>query len=142
MPQFMFLVMSVVVAAIGLAAPAAAIDDVTVTLEVAVLETVPFTVPTRCDLEVPSGSDGIDVLEEALDEYCIVSYDTVDFGGELGEFVTCINELCGQSICVDGCTAGSFWALLVDGMAAEVGVSNMSFTDGAVLGFDYDTWGV
>lgn len=115
--------------------------DVTVTLEAEIADVVPFSVSVNCDLEVDSGSDGIDVLNEAVDELCIESYDSVDFGGSLGEFVTCINRLCGQAVCVDGCQGGTFWAIYVNGTSSSVGVSNMSFTTDATLGFNYETWG-
>lgn len=134
------LLLTTVTAVLGTASPAHA-DDVTVTLSATVADTVPWSVIPLCNLDVPSGSDGIVVLEEGVAEHCIASYDMVDFGGSLGEFVTCINELCGGCI-DDDCTMGTFWAIYIDGTASSVGVSNMNFTDDAELAFNYETWGV
>lgn len=91
-----------------------------------------------CDVTVPEGSDGLDVLDQAKLDGCINSYTTQDFG--FGEYVDCINDICEQPSALPTVV----WLIyLEDGSFADVGVSDLSFPDdGDVLAFSYEAWPV
>lgn len=125
------------VATLGLVTPASA-ADVTVHLDVTVAEAVPFTLPTGdCDVSVPAGSNGLAVLDAAVESGCIESYATEEFP-PYGAYVSCVNQVCG-----DG-TSGLFltyWLVYVDGVCASEGISSLTFPgDGDTLGLNYETW--
>jgi hypothetical protein len=99
-----------------------------------------------CDVDVPSGASGIDVLDQAVDDECIESYHPEDFG--FGEYVACINEICEQPSAYPVDQPSPFpvvsWLIYLEGGGfAEVGVSELSFpTDGDTLRFSYEAWPV
>lgn len=90
-----------------------------------------------CDLTVADGADGTDLLDEAVDDGCIDSYQTRDFGPPLGKQVTCIDGICQTP---DETLNIVYWAIYVNCEYSPVGVSNMSLSDGDVVEFSYETW--
>ena len=88
-----------------------------------------------CAVSVPSGADGVAVLDAAVAQKCIISYHTVQFGS--GTFVDCINEVCGDAATGFFLT---YWALYWDGVAAPAGVDAFRAGTQGELGFSYVTW--
>lgn len=99
-----------------------------------------------CDVTVPVGSNGLDVLNEAINDGCIDTYVAEDFG--FGEYVACIDDICEQPSAYPVDEPSPFpvvsWLIyLDDGGFAEVGVSELSFpTDGDTLSLSYEPWPV
>ncbi|HLG01591.1 MAG TPA: hypothetical protein VI916_14070 [Acidimicrobiia bacterium] len=114
--------------------PAQAVD-VTVHLDVDVVTAAPLA---DCDVSVPSGSSGLAVLDAAVANGCIESYETQTFG--FGKLVTCINDLCQTP---DETLNAVNWTVFVDGHVAGEGVSDLRFpADGTTLGFSYGPWAI
>jgi len=85
-----------------------------------------------CTVTVSTGANGLAVLDAAVADGCIDSYDTATFPG-FGEYVTCINDICEAVV--------TFWALYVDDEFATKGVSSLSFpSDGSAMGLSYEQW--
>ncbi|MEA3077996.1 MAG: hypothetical protein QOF60_2904 [Actinomycetota bacterium] len=92
-----------------------------------------------CDVNVPSGSNGLAVLDQAVTDGCIASYRTRTFAG-LGEKVTCINDLCETP---DETLNAVTWVVYVDGRASDLGVSSLNFpTHGTRLQFSFEPWAI
>lgn len=120
-------------ATVAVAAPARA-STTTVHLDVDVATAAPLA---DCDVTVPSGSNGLAVLDAAVSIGCIDSYRT-ETHAQFGEFVTCINDLCGAP---DAALNLTYWAIYVDGSYASKGVTSLSLpSDGTALAFSYETW--
>lgn len=114
--------------------PPAVAADTTVHVDVDVAEAVELG---DCDLSVPSGSNGLAVLDGAVAAGCIESYETQTHP-QFGAFVRCINDICAAP---DETFNITYWALYVDGRYATLGVSALTFPDhGSTLGFNYETW--
>lgn len=143
MRKVTFLVLPLL-AALGFTAPAHA-TDTSVHLDV---DVDLFTVEEHadCDVTVPAESDGLDVLDEAVDQGCIDSYVPEDFG--FGKYIACIDDICEQpsAYAIDQPSpfpVVSWLIYLEDGSFAEVGVSELAFpTDGDTLSFSYEPWPV
>ncbi len=135
MRKLALLVLAASINLVVVARPAAA-TTTTVHLDVDVATAVPMA---DCDVVVPVGSDGIDVLQQAVTDGCIDSYDTVTFSG-FGEKVTCIDDVCETP---DETLNALTWIVYVDGAQSDLGVSSLSFpTHGTTLGFSYEAWPV
>lgn len=89
-----------------------------------------------CPVSVPAGADGVAVLDAAVEEGCIVSYDTVT-DPTFGAYVTCIDEVCQAP--AEAMTI-TYWKLFIDGAAATQGVSFYEAGAGDELVFSYTTW--
>lgn len=113
-------------------APAAHATNVTVTFGLSVGTYLPTG--GACTLSVPSGADGVTVLEAAKTAHCIVSYQTVSFG--FGRFVTCIDEVCGQSLGADG----TYWNMYENGVSTTYGVDDFVANNGDELEFAYQAY--
>lgn len=132
MRKFILTVAVAALATLGLALPAQG-STANVHLDVDLVGAVAIA---DCDLTVPDGSNGIALLDEALDTGCIDSYETRDFGA-LGDQVTCINDICQTP---DETLNILFWGLYVNCSFSPVGVSFLSLSDGDVVEFSYETW--
>lgn len=122
--------------AFAVAARPAAAGTTTVHLDVDLATAVPLA---DCDVVVPVGANGIAVLDQAVADGCIDSYDTVTFAG-FGEKVTCIDDVCETP---EETLNALTWIVYTDGEQSDLGVSSMSFpTHGSTLGFSYEAWGV
>lgn len=89
-----------------------------------------------CQVSVPSGANGVVVLDAAVAKGCILSYDTTTFAG-FGTFVRCVDEVCGEE------ASGFFltyWKLYVNGRPATAGVDAFRATAGSSLVLSYTTW--
>lgn len=122
-------------AVFGLTTPSAA-TNVTVHLDVDLVTVGPLA---DCDVSVPTGSDGFDVLDEAIDIDCIDDYDT---DPDFPDYVTCItvmdNDICETP---DETLNAVTWIIYVDGELSDVGARDLSFpTDGDTLEFSYEPW--
>lgn len=84
-------------------------DAATVTFGVSLATWLPGT----CAVDVPQGADGIDVLDAAQDEGCILSYETVDTS--FGPYLKCVNGICDS--------VATYWCLYYDGEPAHVGLT-------------------
>lgn len=119
---------------IGLA-PLASASDVTVHLS---LTAGSHLAPAyhACDVVVPAGSNGKDVLDAAAAQGCI---DSVDYGFG-GAFVECIDDLCGQNVAN---TFGTFWGFYVDEAfpcGGTCGILDVTFNGGESVEFAYVDW--
>lgn len=83
-----------------------------------------------CEVAVPVGSNGGDVLDAAVGAGCISSWSYTDFG--FGRFVDCIDGVCG--------TAATFWEFSVNGVSASFGIDDYHAAPGDVVGFNYVEW--
>jgi len=123
--------------------PAQAAGSVTVTLDVSIADDgVDHAV---CDVAVPTGSDGFNVLDAAVAAGCIDSYDAIDFGGAYGRFLTCIDEICGQdaptwALPVPVAYVGTTWNFTIDDAYASVGLETYVAHAGDELGLTYATY--
>jgi len=129
--------------AFAVAARPAAATTTTVHLDIDLATAVPLA---DCDVVVPTGADGIDVLDQAVTDGCIADYDSVPFAG-LGEKVTCIKPAGTPShdVCEtpDETLNALTWIVYTDGEQSDLGVSSLSFpTHGSTLGFSYEAWAV
>jgi hypothetical protein len=88
-----------------------------------------------CTLSVPTGANGIAVLDAAVAKGCIASYHTQHTS--LGDFVDCIDGVCGDTATGAYLT---YWALYWDGTAASAGVDDFRAGTEHDLSFSYVTW--
>lgn len=139
MRKLALLVLTLGITFVATARPASA-TTTTVHLDVDLGAAVPVV---DCDVVVDIGSNGLDVLDQAVADGCIVDYDTVTFTG-FGEKVTCIKpnatvgNICETS---DDTLNALTWLVYVDGQQSDLGVSALSFpTHGTTLGFSYEAW--
>jgi hypothetical protein len=115
------------------ARPATATETTTVHLDVDLAGTVEVA---DCDVTIDEDGNGLDVLDAAVDAECIESYETTSY--EWGEFVTCINDVCGAP---DEALNATLWSIYVGGGLSDKGVSDLSFPeDGQAIQFSYETW--
>lgn len=106
---------------------ALAADTMTVTLEVDVVGADYRT----CEVTVPAGSNGGDVLDQAAEDGCILRWTSQEFPG-FGRYVDCIDVLCGAVL--------TYWAYYYNGGYSDVGIDHTSVQDGDVLRFNYEQW--
>ena len=125
------LLASVAALAVGVPAQAA---DVTVNFGLSAGTYLPTG--ALCPVSVPAGSDGVAVLDAAVDAGCIVSYQTESFG--FGDFVSCINEICGLFQETPAASVGTYWGFYVDGEAALYGVNDYVSANGSEVVFTYE----
>jgi hypothetical protein len=127
---------ALVLAAVALAATAvpAHASDVTVSLAVSAGRYAPTG--AACALSVPAGATGVDVLDAAVAQHCVTSYDTVTYPG-FGTFLTCLDEVCGNG---GTGTVGTYWNMYENGASTAYGVDGFSAADGDELGFAYQAF--
>jgi len=126
---------AVALATLGIAHPARATTTVHLTVDLGAPGGVE---EAECEVTVASNANGIDVLEAAIDDDCIDTYDTEPFSE--GEYVSCINDICEQP---EDFPVVSWLIYLEDGSFAPFGVEELSFpTDGDTLSFAYEAWPV
>ncbi len=89
-----------------------------------------------CELSVAAGTDGLVVLEAAVDAGCIQSYHAQG-PTEFGYYVDCINEVCADSVSTLYLT---YWGMFENGKATSYGVSGFRAAAGDELTFAYTTW--
>ena len=89
-----------------------------------------------CQLSVPSGSDGEVVLAAAKAQGCIASY-KVERHPTFGAFLTCVNEVCGETATGFFLT---YWKFYENGRPAPYGISAFQARQGSELVFAYATW--
>jgi hypothetical protein len=119
--------------ALGVATPARA-ASVSVSFGVSLVGYAPTG--AACPLTVPAGSDGVAVLDAAVDAGCITSYRSHS-SPPFGEFVDCIDEVCGAPAEAMFLTYWKYW---LNGAPASSGVSFYSAEAGDELVFSYSTW--
>jgi hypothetical protein len=118
----------------ALATPAHATSTVQVTFGVSAGAYAPTG--AACPLTVIAGADGIAVLDAAQAAHCIVSYDTVSFGG-FGTFVSCIDDVCGTALTG---TVGTYWNMYENGASTAYGVDGFRAGAGDELMFAYQAY--
>ena len=130
--------MKTVLAAAALAAVAAVPAQATHTATVSLALSAGRHAPTgaACTVTVPTGANGIAVLDAAVAKACIVSYDTVTYPG-FGTFLTCLNEVCGTA--ATG-TTGTYWNMYENGASTAYGVDGFTAATGDELGFAYQAY--
>lgn len=114
--------------ATALAAPAHATGGVTVRFDATILDAAPLA---GCDVTVAAGSNVGDVLDQAVADGCISSWESKSFPG-FGRYVTCIESVCEQ--------VPTYWAFYVDGAYATEGIDSTIVAEGASYSFDYTQW--
>ena len=119
--------------ALAAAAPAHA-ANVTVTLSVSAARYA--RTGAACTLSVPAGANGIAVLDAAVAQGCLVSYDTVTYPG-FGTFVTCLDQVCGNATAG---SVGTYWNMYENGVSTGYGVDAFSAASGDDLGFAYKVY--
>jgi len=125
--------MLLLAALLALAPAAHATTNVNVTLDVGVAASV-APQAHQCTVSVPVGSNGTTVLDAAVAAQCISSYHVQHYS--FGDFVDCIDGVCGQDAVVEG----TFWAMFLDGACTAYGVTDYSAADGDVLSFEYSDY--
>lgn len=110
-----------------LALPNAAAESVTVTLEVDLFGADYKT----CDVVVPAGANGGDVLDAAVEQGCILRWTSQEFSG-FGRYVDCIDVFCGA--------VATYWAFYYNGGYSDVGIDAIGVSGGEVLRFNYEQW--
>ena len=83
-----------------------------------------------CNVTVPVGSDGAAVLDAAVASGCISSWSGTTY--DFGTFVDCIDGICSAP--------PTYWAMSLNGVSTDYGISDYGATNGDVLGFDYVQW--
>lgn len=118
------------IAAGPIGAPASA-ADVAVGFQVSAGTAAPPGVPlSDCAVSVPSGANGVAVLDAAEAKGCIDSYSGSNT--EFGYFLECVNGICG--------TAVTYWALYLDDTFSNVGLSSYEARAGDEVEVSYQTW--
>lgn len=112
-------------------------------ITLAVVGTGPVTHGTgqaavKCDLAVPTGADGLAVLESAKASGCIQSYEVVEYPG-FGFFLNCIDTVCGGADPLP--VACWYWALHLNGAPTEYGLDGYRAASGDVVTFLYAPYG-
>ena len=130
----MKLALSLAAAALAAAAVPAHADGVSVSLALSAGRYAPTG--AACTVSVPSGSNGLAVLNAAQQAGCVVSYQTVTYPG-FGTFVTCIDEVCGNATLG---SVGTYWNMYDNGASAAYGVDGFSAQAGDELGFAYKAY--
>jgi hypothetical protein len=111
-----------------LAAPPAQATDVTVHLDVTVLNAAPLA---DCDVTVPAGSNVGVVLDQAVEDGCILEWSNASFPG-FGRYVTSIDHV-HEAV-------ATYWAFYVDGEYSDFGIDSTFVEEGASYRFDYTQW--
>lgn len=119
--------------AVAVSAVPAHASDVVVTFGVSAGTYAPTG--AACPLTVPLGANGIAVLNAAVANGCITSYQAQSF--DFGTFVSCIDEVCGQTVAG---TAGTYWNMYENGVSTFYGVDGFSADNGDELSFAYTAW--
>lgn len=112
--------------------PVAADGSTTVTLQLTPAYHALLPIKT-CEVTVPSGGDGGDVLDAAAASGCISGWSYDRYG--TARFVTCIDGLCAQP--------GTFWAFYVNEAMPDggsSGIDDVHPVDGDVVEFAYVDW--
>lgn len=89
-----------------------------------------------CQLSVPANANGIAVLDAAVAQNCIVSYETKTFAG-FGSFVSCVDEVCGDEATGFGLT---YWKYYKNGVPATSGIDNFRAAAGSSIVLSFTTW--
>jgi hypothetical protein len=110
-----------------------ATTNVSVTLDVGIEASIAPQVH-QCTVSVPLGANGTVVLDAAIAAKCISSYHLQHYS--FGDFVDCIDGVCGQDAIVEG----TFWAMFLNGACTSYGVTDYSAADGDVLSFEYSDY--
>lgn len=133
MRKLALVLLVVCITTVAPARPASA-STATVHLDVDAATAVPLA---DCDVTVPVDANGIAVLDQALADGCIDSYESVTFAG-IGEKVICINDICETPAeTLNALT----WIIYVDGSPSDLGVSDLRFPQhGSTLEFSYEPW--
>jgi opacity protein-like surface antigen len=97
-----------------------------------------------CAVSVPANSDGFDVLDRAVAQGCISSYDAVDYGS-FGRYLTCIDEICGQdaptwALPVPVAYVGTTWSFTLNDQYASVGLDSYVARAGDELGLTFEPY--
>ena len=111
-----------------LAAPVQATTNVTVHLDVTILDTATLA---DCDVTVPSGSNVGDVLDQAVDDGCILEWSNATFP-DYGRYVTSIDYV-HEAV-------ATYWAFYVNGTYSDFGIDSTIVAENATYGFDYTQW--
>jgi hypothetical protein len=82
-----------------------------------------------CAVTVPAGSNVGDVLDQAVEDGCLLSWSSQEFPG-YGRYVDCIDYVCGALL--------TYWAFYVDGGYANFGIDATIVEPGATYGFRYE----
>lgn len=106
---------------------AQAAADVTVTLDVDLFGTDYKT----CDVVVPQGADGGDVLDAAVAQGCLLAWGQASYEG-YGRYVTHIDHISGL--------VATYWAFYLNGAYTDFGIDAYAAAQGDTLGFDYTQW--
>lgn len=97
-------------------------------------EDVPPSAPgtASCDVEVPTGADGGDVLDAAVAKDCIAGWDHQAYDG--ARFVVSIDRLRAPGLTCLAFAAGicDWWEFSVNGETASFGIDDYSAEDGDV----------
>lgn len=95
----------------------------------------------QCELEVASGANGGDVLDEGVAAGCITEWSYDDFDGS--RFVVSIDFLRAEGLTCLAWEYGicQFWEFRVNGETSEVGIDDYSVEDGDEVEFFHSTLG-
>ncbi len=126
-------------------APATSLETLAtaqVTLIVSGEQVFPFDVlhdasatSASCVVTVDTGTNGGDILDQAVDHDCIESWDYDVFGDD-GRFVSAIDGLRGH--CPAWPLLCSFWRFDINGSPSDTGIDFYSATEGDQIEFHYD----
>lgn len=106
---------------------AQAATDVTVTLEVDLLGAGYKT----CEILVPQGADGGDVLDAGVAQGCLLAWGYAPSAG-YGRYVTQIDHVPGL--------VATYWAFYLNGAYSDVGIDAYEAAQGDVVRFNYEQW--
>ena len=84
-----------------------------------------------CDVTVAAGADVGDLLDAAVAQGCISSWEHSEFAG-FGRYVTCIDGICEAVL--------TFWAFRVDGQFWDAGIDDTTVEAGSTYQFTYEEW--
>ena len=124
------------VAAVAVLGPIAPAHAGTVSVRFGVSAATYTPTDRACTVSVPSGANGVAVLNAAKAKHCIVSYKLQSFPG-LGHYVQCIDGLCAAPASALFLT---YWAMYVNGVCSSYGIDHFSASPGKRLTFAYTTW--
>lgn len=84
-----------------------------------------------CDVTVPEGANVGDLLDQAVEDGCILEWSHETYPG-YGRYVASIDHVAGA--------VATYWAFRVDGAYSELGIDSTPVREGATYAFTYEQW--
>ncbi len=91
-----------------------------------------------CSVTIESGSDAGDVLDQAVEDGCILEWDSDDFDG--ARFVVSVDGLRAEgTVCIAWPIACQFWEIRINDQEVSFGIDDYNAADGDQVEFLFHT---